>query len=181
MKIIYGVVEENGKRVRKYLALEPRQCLICGNEFEPITQTSKYCSRKCGKKADYESHRERYINRSRESYRVNIDEKKILRKKKYWSNPEKFRLLAKQYRELHKVEKNLKDNQYKDKVRHGGKKEKLIEEFGCVCSICGKEGTTTDIVAHHVTLNNQEHDNQILLCRSCHMRLHHPHGVIKRW
>jgi predicted nucleic acid-binding Zn ribbon protein len=181
MKIIIGVVEENGKRVRRTLALESRKCLICGTEFEPKKQSSRFCSRKCGKVFEYRNNRERYIKNSIKHYEQNLEKSKQRRKEYYWSDPEKFRLLAKQYRELHKVEKNLKDNQYKDKVRHGGKKEKLIEEFGCVCSICGKEGTTTDIVAHHVTLNNQEHDNQILLCRSCHMRLHHPHGVIKRW
>lgn len=68
------------------------------------------------------------------------------------------------------------DRKYKDKVRHGGKREELLERFGVKgkfqCSMCGILGDSYMIVAHHVTGNNKEHDYQILLCRKCHAGLH---------
>lgn len=68
------------------------------------------------------------------------------------------------------------DKKYKDRVRHGGKREELLEKFGVKgkfqCSMCGILGDSYMIVAHHVTGNNKEHDYQILMCRKCHASLH---------
>ena len=71
---------------------------------------------------------------------------------------------------MSKYEANLK---YKDKTRHGGKREELIEENGLKCSECGKEGNRFQIVAHHETFNKFDHSKQVLLCRACHCRFHH--------
>ena len=65
-------------------------------------------------------------------------------------------------------ETNLK---YKDKVRHGGKRSDLIKK-GYICSKCGKIGSSYSIVAHHTTGHKYDHDNQELLCRSCHGKEH---------
>lgn len=62
---------------------------------------------------------------------------------------------------------------HKDKKRHGGIRMKLIEQFGLICSRCGKEGTEFDIVTHHSTWDNTDHSEQELLCRACHCREHH--------
>jgi transcription elongation factor Elf1 len=56
-----------------------------------------------------------------------------------------------------------RDQRYKLKVRHGG--FKLIGN----CSSCGKSGSTYDIVMHHT---KDGHEGQILLCRSCHLKIH---------
>lgn len=61
---------------------------------------------------------------------------------------------------------------YKDRTRHGGKRRELILKYGYVCSECKKESNEFDIIAHHVTWNNQDHSKQELLCRACHCRLH---------
>jgi len=59
--------------------------------------------------------------------------------------------------------KRERDRQYKLQVRHGG------WELRGACSNCGKIGTTYEIVMHHV---KNSHEGQILLCRSCHMKVH---------
>lgn len=64
-------------------------------------------------------------------------------------------------------------NDYRDKARHGGKKQELIEKFGLKCVKCGKSGSSSEIVAHHKTFNPLEHEHQELLCLACHCRLHH--------
>lgn len=71
------------------------------------------------------------------------------------------------------------DRIYKDKVRHGGHRERLLEIHGPRCSICGYEGEEFEIVAHHITGKPNEHDFQILLCRSCHASIHQ-RGVDKK-
>ena len=60
-----------------------------------------------------------------------------------------------------------------DKKAHGGKREELIQTYGLKCSRCGKEGSSYEIVAHHITFNPSEHEHQELLCRACHCKLHH--------
>jgi DNA-directed RNA polymerase subunit RPC12/RpoP len=62
---------------------------------------------------------------------------------------------------------------HKDKKRHGGRRYELISKYGYKCSDCGKESNEFDIIAHHVSGNNQDHENQVLLCRACHCRVHH--------
>jgi hypothetical protein len=75
-------------------------------------------------------------------------------------------------RALYEVKKRA-DAKYKDKTRHGGKRQELIRKEGLTCSKCGKIGNSFQIIAHHITLNPEDHSKQELLCRSCHCRLHH--------
>lgn len=78
-------------------------------------------------------------------------------------------------RQYQKENPNIKkkaDLKYKDKVRHDYKREELIQKTGLICTECGKVGNSYQIVAHHITGNNQEHEHQKLLCRACHCRLH---------
>lgn len=65
-----------------------------------------------------------------------------------------------------------RDNSHKDRKRHGGKRKDLLKELGCICSRCGKGGNSYQIVAHHTTGNKEEHNDQVLLCRSCHAKSH---------
>ncbi len=68
--------------------------------------------------------------------------------------------------------KKLRDRRYKDKIRHGGKREKLIKKEGLSCVRCGKVGNRFQIVTHHLTHDSQSHTKQVNLCRACHMRVH---------
>jgi hypothetical protein len=68
--------------------------------------------------------------------------------------------------------KKRANEKHKDKSRHGDKRIALISNNGFVCSACGVQGNSFDIVAHHTTFDNQEHNFQVLLCRSCHAKLH---------
>lgn len=168
MKVIYGVVD--GKR--KILILETRKCGVCGNEFEPKKQVSKYCSKSCGKKADYQRHAESYRKRSSEWYRNNLERARKGRQARYWKNPEYWRVKTREYTKLHRKKVRKHDNEYKDKIRHGGKRKELIQQNGLKCSSCGKIADRFTIIAHHVTFDNQDHSEQILLCRSCHAKVH---------
>lgn len=79
---------------------------------------------------------------------------------------------VRQYQVNNPEVKKKADKKYKDKVLHGNKRTELIQKTGLVCVKCGKIGSSFQIVAHHITGNNQEHDHQELLCRACHCRLH---------
>lgn len=169
MRVIYGVVD--GKR--KIVILETRKCEVCGNEFEPKKQESKYCSKKCGKKADYKRNAEYYRNNSSEWYKNNLEKAKENRKNRYWSNPEYWRGKTREYVRLHKETVKKRDNEIKDKIRHGGKRRELIQQNGLTCSLCGKTGEDSRIDVHHVTFDKHDHSRQILLCASCHTKVHH--------
>lgn len=75
--------------------------------------------------------------------------------------------------------KKRANDRYKEKSRHGGNKEVLSAMFGFVCSSCGKRGDSFDIVSHHTTFDNTEHDKQTLMCRSCHARVHYSGKQLK--
>ena len=66
-----------------------------------------------------------------------------------------------------------KDKAYKDKIRHGGKREELIERDGLACGICGVRGDRFKIITHHMSFDSKDHRFQQNLCRACHCRLHH--------
>ncbi len=60
---------------------------------------------------------------------------------------------------------------YKDKARHGGKRRILLERFGPVCAMCGEQFENRKIAVHHLR-DKADHKFQILLCLSCHTKLH---------
>ena len=68
--------------------------------------------------------------------------------------------------------KIAENRRYKDKLRHGGKRQELIKRDGLICSKCGKSGNEFEIVAHHSEFDKYDHENQVLLCRSCHAKEH---------
>lgn len=172
MKAIWAVVIEDGVRKRKLLLLENRNCEICGEEFEPNKQDSKYCSRKCGKKA-YNDRTKKQNNERAKRYRENNLEKvKEKRKAYYWSDPERFRQQTRDYFASRRKQKRKQDSQYKDDIRHGGKRKELLEECDNICGECGNKFPEHMLDAHHSTFDKSDHDNQEILCKSCHTRLH---------
>lgn len=67
--------------------------------------------------------------------------------------------------------KRKADLLYKDKTRHGGKRKELLDRYGPVCFFCGQIKEKISISAHHI-FDSSNHDFQILLCRSCHGKIH---------
>lgn len=172
MRAIYGVVQENGKRVRRLIVLEDRKCLVCGKIFSPLTQNSIVCSRICGKKNDYKKHKTKRTQKVNEWREKNIEYVQKHRKQLYWSNPEKYRKAAKDYADANRPYKRSEDQLYKDKTRHGDLRKELIDVYGLVCQGCGVSGDSLGIVAHHISGDPTDHKNQTLLCRSCHAKIH---------
>lgn len=172
MRIIYASIYENGKKVRKAIALEDRKCEYCGIVFSPFRQESKYCSKKCSKKAEQVKHRDRYRENSRQWYKENIESAQKRRKEYYWERPELFKQKAKEYREANKEKVRTNNDSYKDKIRHGDLRKKLIEIYGTICQMCKKECEGFDLTAHHISGDPTDHNNQTLLCRSCHAKVH---------
>jgi len=172
MRAINGVIDEDGKKVRRLIVLEDRICSICGKTFSPSTQHSIVCSRLCGKKKDYITHKTKRIQKMNEWREKNLDRVIEKRKQKYWSNPEKYRQLTKEYFNKHRAKKRIDDEVYKDKTRHGDLRKELIDVYGLVCQGCGVSGDSFGIVAHHISGDPTDHKNQTLLCRSCHAKIH---------
>lgn len=147
-------------------------CEVCGGQYAKSRMAQKYCSRKCYKRAEYLRNKDRYKESSRQWYANNHDQAVARRREYYWKDPEKWREKSNDYRKAN-LEKVADINRsYKDVVRHGGKRQELIDESGLVCSECGKECNSFQIVAHHETFDPTRHDEQVLLCRSCHMKAH---------
>ena len=173
MKIIYGSVIVDGEKSRRPILLEKRFCEECGLEFQPVTQASKYCSRKCSKKAEHKRNAERYKQKAKEWYEDNLEKARERRKEYYWKNPNHWREKTREWGEAHPKEKRQRDCVYKDKTRHGEKRQEMIKKFGLKCSECGLESENEfDIVLHHVKFDPQDHSEQVLLCRSCHAKVH---------
>ena len=71
------------------------------------------------------------------------------------------------------VQKRIRDARYKDRIRHGKKREQLIKENGLTCSDCGRKGNRFEIVTHHISHDSENHTEQENLCRSCHATEHY--------
>lgn len=69
------------------------------------------------------------------------------------------------------MDKKERDQEYKDRVRHGGKRNELLESTHRTCSMCGEKKDSKDICVHHL-LDKYDHRFQVPLCRSCHARVH---------
>lgn len=162
---------------RKWLVLEPRKCKKCGNDFEPKRQDSEYCSRRCNKIASNEKapdYKEKARIRAKEWYAKNRERANEHRKKYYWSNPEKAREATKKWARENAEKSKARRSVYKDKIRHAGIRAQIIEEANGLCSVCGKDTLVgwRDAVVHHANFDSQDHSNQVLVCRSCHIKIH---------
>lgn len=172
-KAVYVSKIINGKRIREFVVLEDRKCATCGELFSPKTQRSIFCSRSCGKKGDRLKNKEKYNKKAADWYLNNKERAKKQRKEYYYNNQEAFYEYGKKWRLENKEKKSKTEKEYHDKTRHGSKKESSISENGLKCSRCGvKKDNRFDIIMHHKTFNNQEHEHQELLCRSCHAKIH---------
>lgn len=172
MKLITSRETVNGRIIRRLLALPEKKCKVCDLPFQPATRKSFFCSMQCSKKYDYETNKEARTAKVREWYYKNKEYASERNKRYYKKEQKKILAQAAEYRNANKSAIREKDNQYKNKTRHGSNREQLIAENGLVCSKCGKEGERFDIVTHHTTFDKKDHTGEVLLCRSCHAREH---------
>ena len=170
MREIQGIVIENGVKIKRKMVIEDRECSICGTLYEPYTQDATCCSKKCYRAAEYKRKREDILKQRKASYLKNKDKVLERSKKYYLQHRKETKVRTRKYYLANR--QTFLDNvaAYADKVRHGGKRKELIALHGYVCYLCNK--TSKIIAAHHVTLDKTDHENQILLCSSCHSKLH---------
>jgi len=154
--------------------VENKECEFCKTNFKPKRRHQKYCCRKCYKKAERVRSAEKNKQRAKEWYANNKEKAKERRKDYYWSNPEKWRTKTLEYSKLNKDKVRKTDNEYKDKIRHDGKRKELLESRNYTCAKCGEKKDSFQLVAHHTTWNPLDHECQELLCRSCHIKIHKP-------
>ena len=129
-------------KVRRWLILRSKLCEECGCEFQPKKRDSRYCSRACGKKAESKRNADKYSARGKKWYQDNLEEAKTKRKERYWSDPEKYRKDSNDWRK-NNVDKDKEcQARSKDNAIHGGRRKEILD------------------------------DNQVLLCRSCHAKVH---------
>lgn len=158
-------------------------CPVCNTEFEPTNPTQqKYCSIKCKNSVK----RKKANKRRSEQRKMTFEEFKIGTcllcgaefertfgtygyKQKYCSS--KCRRKA----ESVLGDKSLTDKKYKDELRFGGNKLKVMQRDGFRCRICNKK---LNLVVHHKDQSgqsetpNNELDNLVTLCRTCHVNIH---------
>jgi 5-methylcytosine-specific restriction endonuclease McrA len=163
LNIAREVRKGNPRYISDSPLLKPRPCQWCGEMFTPSIYNytfAKYCSKTCCSKA--------CSRRSIESGKKKINRKKYLEKN---------------------VEvKHKQDKRYADKIMYSGNREKVLKRDGYKCTKCG---SSKSLVVHHkdetgisrvkdTDLINNEFENLITMCRSCHMKLHFPeHKVYK--
>lgn len=153
MKAITGLI--NGKR--QIIILDERKCNECGNVFQPHRQKTLFCSKNCFRRNKRNVLPEKSCP---------ICEKKFIPKQNNSTFCSRSCSGKSIYRKTYRRE-------YLDRKSHGGKRAKLIKENGLKCNRCDTEGSSYDIVAHHITFDPKDHEYQELLCRACHCRLHH--------
>lgn len=160
---------------RRWVELKQRKCLECGNDFKPKRTASLYCSRKCSKKScNNGPGKEKARLRARKWYQNNLDKARETRKEAYWKNPELGRKKAKEWREKNLDRARNNSEKFKDNIRHGGIRGDIIKESEGICSMCGKDTRIgwRDSCVHHETFDSEDHSEQVLLCRSCHIKVH---------
>jgi len=146
-------------------------CIQCGQEtVQKTSRPKRFCSRKC-EQADF--------------YFKHPEKAQAYWKKYYNSKPQWHVQRARAYEEKRGYEwvravNSKATRNYKEKTRHGGHKEYLMQKFGG-CEECK---TTKALQIHHIdrvsfhnsTEPNNDLDNLRLLCQTCHLKLHHKKG-----
>jgi 5-methylcytosine-specific restriction endonuclease McrA len=158
-------------------------CARCGKEETKTGRYQKYCAicqpivKREQKTAAEARRRARYH-----------DKITARNRERYAADPEKFRAQSREYRAKNKdnpiYQAKIKQSHAKaidkwlDKRDFGGNWYKVFDRDGGRCQTCG---STYQLVVHHKDLTgwgaspdkkNNDMSNLILLCSSCHMKLH---------
>lgn len=160
------------------------KCLRCGSFFEVLHKGGAkkvYCSRLC-RRLEYEkNNRQQIKERRKKHYQENIEKERRLCAEWYKKNRESEIIKNREYRKMNRELFNW----YHNKDRFGGVKEKILKRDNFQCRICSSE----KICVHHIDGTNylkknvnNELENLITLCNSCHHKLHHwqwKHHILK--
>ena len=150
-------------------------CQCCGKKFEynPQVSKGKYCCLDCRWKCHSKIIKDSYTDELKEKHR------KAATKQMQDINQRKIRS------EKLKGRKMTKEHIKKNKESHPAKpyndfRQRALKKYGNVCARCGKKFSPEELVVHHIDGNNGyseigNHDisNLMVLCRSCHSKLHH--------
>lgn len=126
-------------------------------DFKDLTKPCKYCGKIM--------HRRYYPNSNRHSQYEDI---RLFNKRKYCS------ILC-----MRKDWVNLGVNE--SSIRNSRSSARNIYQLFIGLDRCSQCGATENLDVHHIDQNpnNNSIDNLMLLCRSCHMKLHHPKPTCK--
>lgn len=161
-------------------------CRFCGKEYETYMKRQRLCSPECKKNMNRKHARE-FAHKSYYNNKVKLSREKKIH---YKNNKEEILAKAKIWRENNKDKVILQRKNHRDKCRLY--LNKLKDNFGGKCSVCGYDKNYACIEFHHLTKGNfrinsmnsrkfrtldleKEASNCILLCRNCHTDLHNPH------
>ena len=140
-------------------------CKHCRKDFEPEKHNSKrqiYCSKSCKSKDYYENNKEKILGDSKNYYKNHSEVKK------------QHRNYARNYRPQHREELRINNEKYHKRMR-----EKIREEIGIICIICGSNNEI-----HYHEIHGKKHsytqyyilthsEDFVPLCNHCHLILHH--------
>lgn len=173
-------------------------CEICKKEFTPYRKGVRTCSKKCCDKRynivnkekirQYNLlNKEKIKERRAKYYQENIERERENCKKWYAKNRESEMEKNREYR---KQNKELFD-WYHNKERFNGIRNSILKRDKSLCRVCGHDGSHLKVgrgnkgklVVHHIDGKsyasgfkpedcNNELDNLITLCNSCHRKLH---------
>lgn len=122
-------------------------CKVCGCESEryPSLLLCKKCYQKEYNKQYYQRKKEKIKKATKEYYISNVEKQKESRKK------------------------------YREKINFDNNRSKVLKRDNYSCSSCGKKETSSNLIVHHKDrlgrnsdIKNNELDNLVTLCRSCH-------------
>jgi len=89
-------------------------------------------------------------------------------------NPDKVKRYKREEKQRHYARYKLIGSLYKDKIRFGGNRRRVMERDNFACLDCRKRYPYVNLIVHHIDQdkNNNVLDNLKTLCRACHARLH---------
>lgn len=169
-----------------YMQSITKVCTKCGIE-KNLDEFNNQKAGKYGKRANCRECQ----NAENRAYKQ-TEKAKELRSK--WKKSEKGRACEKRYRENNKeiIRAKCRTEEYRarhrisaDNQRFSGNREKALERDNYKCVVCGSK---TLLQVHHKDEmgrnkpkeeQNNDLDNLITLCASCHIKKHNP--VLKRW
>lgn len=89
-------------------------------------------------------------------------------------NPEKVKESKRKEKIKHAERYRLINGEYKNKIRFGGNRRKVMERDRFACLMCSREYPSVNLIVHHIDRNksNNTLSNLQTLCRSCHLNEH---------
>lgn len=90
------------------------------------------------------------------------------------NNPEKVREYKRRERIKNATRYRNVNGQYKNKIRFGGNRRRVMERDTFSCLDCKRKYPDVSLIVHHIDKDksNNVFENLMTLCRSCHINRH---------